>query len=79
MTLRPTIRLESGPFAVGTHETRGFQIIFWGSTASIAMVWIGSAAAAISFARGEPKAIWVTLVYFTVMVACPQSRFQFLS
>ena len=43
------------------------------------MVLIGFAAAVITFARGEPKAIWVTLVYFTVMVACPQSRCQFLS
>lgn len=42
------------------------------------MVWIGCAAAAITFARGEPKAIWVTLVYFTVMVACTQSQCQFL-
>lgn len=39
----------------------------WSASASVAMIAVGGAAAAVTFMRGEPKAIWVTLGYFTVM------------
>ncbi len=41
----------------------------WNATASVAMVGLGAAAVAITVARGEPKAIWLTLGYFTAMEA----------
>ena len=41
----------------------------WNATASVAMVGLGGAAVAITVMRGEPRAIWLTLGYFTVMEA----------
>ena len=39
----------------------------WSATASVAMVALGGAAVAVTAMRGEPKAIWITLGFFTVM------------
>jgi hypothetical protein len=39
----------------------------WSATASIAMVAAGGAATAVTYRRGEPPAIWVTLGFFTLM------------
>lgn len=39
----------------------------WSETASVGMVAVGGAATAITFLRGEPKAIWLAMGYFTVM------------
>lgn len=39
----------------------------WSETASVAMVAIGGAATAVTFMRGDPKAIWLTMGYFTAM------------
>jgi len=39
----------------------------WSETATLSMVGIGAAATIITARRGEPKAIWLTLGYFTVM------------
>ncbi len=39
----------------------------WSASASVAMVGFGGAAVAITALRGEPRAIWLTLGYFTVM------------
>ena len=41
----------------------------WSATASVAMVGIGAAAVAVTAARGDSRAIWLTLGYFTVMEA----------
>ncbi|MDJ0971825.1 MAG: DUF5765 domain-containing protein [Kiloniellales bacterium] len=41
----------------------------WSATASIAMVGAGAVATVVVAKRGEPRAIWVTLGYFTVMEA----------
>ncbi|NNF72534.1 MAG: hypothetical protein HKN02_10120 [Rhodobacteraceae bacterium] len=41
--------------------------MFWNATASVAMVGLGGAAVAITAMRGESKAIWLTLGYFTAM------------
>ena len=41
----------------------------WSAGASIAMTAAGGAAMVVSAARGDPKAIWLTLGYFTVMEA----------
>ncbi|WP_343081290.1 DUF5765 domain-containing protein [Ostreiculturibacter nitratireducens] len=41
----------------------------WSATASVAMVGIGAAATVITAQRGEPRAIWMTLGYFTLMEA----------
>ncbi|MGS4947497.1 DUF5765 domain-containing protein [Meridianimarinicoccus sp. RP-17] len=41
----------------------------WSATASLAMVAAGGAATAVALKRGEPKAIWVTLGFFTLMEA----------
>lgn len=39
------------------------------ATASLAMVGLGGIATAVAFRRGEPKAIWLAIGYFTVMEA----------
>lgn len=39
----------------------------WSETASVGMVAIGGAATAITYLRGDPKAIWITMGYFTLM------------
>lgn len=39
----------------------------WSASASVAMVALGGAATAVTAMRGEPKAIWVTLGFFTLM------------
>lgn len=39
----------------------------WSASASIAMVAIGGGATVLTCIRGEPKGIWLTLGYFTVM------------
>lgn len=39
----------------------------WSATASVAMVGLGGAAVAVTALRGESRAIWLTLGYFTVM------------
>lgn len=39
----------------------------WNATASVAMVGLGFGAVAITAMRGEPRAIWLTLGYFTAM------------
>ncbi len=41
----------------------------WSASASVAMVAAGTAAATVTFLRGDARAIWVTLGYFTVMEA----------
>lgn len=41
----------------------------WSASASVAMVAIGGAATTVTFLRHEPKAIWLTLGYFTYMEA----------
>jgi hypothetical protein len=41
----------------------------WSAGASIAMTAAGGAAMIVSAARGDPKAIWLTIGYFTVMEA----------
>lgn len=41
----------------------------WSATASLAMVGIGGVATIVTFRRGEPKAIWLTIGYFTLMEA----------
>ena len=39
----------------------------WSETASVSMVAIGSVAVAVTAMRGEPKAIWITIGFFTIM------------
>lgn len=39
----------------------------WSASASVAMVAVGVAATTVAIKRGEPKAIWLTLGYFTIM------------
>lgn len=39
----------------------------WSASASVTMVAIGGVATGIAYARGEPKPIWLTLGYFTLM------------
>ena len=39
----------------------------WSASASVAMVAVGGAAVLATAMRGEPKAIWVTLGFFTLM------------
>ncbi|SNT19571.1 hypothetical protein [Tropicimonas sediminicola] len=41
----------------------------WNTSASVAMVVVGSAAATLAWSRNEPLAIWGTLAYFTVIEA----------
>ena len=41
----------------------------WSETASITMVGLGAVATGVVAARGQPRAIWLTLGYFTVMEA----------
>ena len=41
----------------------------WSETASISMVGIGAAATVVTAVRGQPRAIWLTLGYFTLMEA----------
>lgn len=41
----------------------------WSATASVAMVAAGGVATAVTLKRGEPKAIWVTIGFFTLMEA----------
>ncbi len=47
----------------------------WGATMSISMVGIGAVAAGVAAARGQPRAIWLTLGYFTVMEALQASGY----
>lgn len=46
-----------------------------GAAASVAMVAAGAAGTAITFRRGEPKAIWLTLGFFTLMEALQASGY----
>lgn len=39
----------------------------WGAAASVAMVAAGAAGTAITYRRGEPAAIWLTVGFFTLM------------
>lgn len=39
----------------------------WSETASVAMIGIGATATVVSAKQGHPKAIWLTLAYFTFM------------
>ncbi|MBN2906306.1 MAG: hypothetical protein JXJ18_06340 [Rhodobacteraceae bacterium] len=39
----------------------------WSATASVTMVGLGAAATLVTARRGEPRAIWLTLAYFTLM------------
>ncbi len=39
----------------------------WSASASVAMVAVGGVAAGVAYARGEPRAIWLTIGYFTLM------------
>lgn len=48
----------------------------WSESASVAMVGIGAAAAAITWARGEPRAIPVTLAFFAAMEALQVAGYQ---
>jgi Family of unknown function (DUF5765) len=41
----------------------------WSATASITMVGVGAVATSVVAARGQPRAIWLTLGYFTGMEA----------
>ena len=41
----------------------------WSATASITMIGIGAVATGVTAARGEPRAIWLALGYFTIMEA----------
>ncbi|MGI9355400.1 MAG: DUF5765 domain-containing protein [Rhizobiaceae bacterium] len=41
----------------------------WSATASIGMVALGTVATAVAISRGQPRAVWLTLGYFTVMEA----------
>jgi len=41
----------------------------WSATASLAMVGLGGVATIVTLRRGEPKAIWLTIGYFTAMEA----------
>jgi len=41
----------------------------WSASVSVAMVGLGAAATVVTARRGEPRAIWMTLGYFTVMEA----------
>ncbi len=41
----------------------------WSAAASVAMVAVGGTAMTVTAMRGEPKAIWFTLGFFTVMEA----------
>ena len=39
----------------------------WSTSASVAMVAIGGAATGVTYVRGEPRAIWVTLGFFMLI------------
>ena len=39
----------------------------WSETATLSMVGLGTAATIVAARRGEPKAIWLTMGYFTAM------------
>ncbi len=41
----------------------------WSAEVSVAMVAAGGAATAVSLVRGDPKAVWIAIGYFTVMEA----------
>lgn len=41
----------------------------WSATVSISMVGIGAVVTGVAVSRGQPRAIWLTLGYFTVMEA----------
>jgi hypothetical protein len=47
----------------------------WSYPVSVAMVGIGSAATVHTFQRGLPRAIWLTIGYFTVMEALQASGY----
>ncbi len=47
----------------------------WGATMSITMVGVGAVATGVAAARGQPRAIWLTLGYFTVMEALQASGY----
>lgn len=48
----------------------------WSESASVAMVGVGAAAAAITWRRGEPRAIPVTLAFFALMEALQVAGYQ---
>ena len=48
----------------------------WSVTASIGMVGLGTIATTIAISRGEPKAIWLTLGYFTIMEALQTAGYR---
>ncbi|WP_300588836.1 DUF5765 domain-containing protein [Marivita sp.] len=50
----------------------------WSETASVGMVAIGSAATAVTYMRGDPKAIWLTLGYFTLMEGLQAIGYSFV-
>lgn len=50
----------------------------WSETASVGMVAIGSAATAVTYMRGDPKAIWLTLGYFTLMEGLQAVGYSFV-
>lgn len=41
----------------------------WSEAASVSMVGIGAVATGVAISKGQPKAIWITLAYFTLMEA----------
>lgn len=50
----------------------------WSETASIGMVALGGAATAVTFLRGDPKAIWLTMGYFTFMEALQAAGYSYV-
>ena len=48
----------------------------WSESASVAMVGIGAAAAVVTWTRGEPRAIPVTLAFFAAMEALQVAGYQ---
>lgn len=50
----------------------------WSATASVTMVGLGAAATLVTARRGEPRAIWLTLAYFTAMEALQAAGYAVL-
>lgn len=50
----------------------------WSETASVGMVAIGGAATAVTFLRGDPKAIWLAMGYFTAMEGLQALGYSFV-
>lgn len=50
----------------------------WSETASVGMVAIGGAATAITYMRGDARAIWLTMGYFTVMEGLQALGYSFV-